>query len=75
MDKATLDKMMKEVPTYKLITTAVLVDRLKINASVARRALRDLEAQGVIKPVQKHASFSIYTRATAVADEPAVAAK
>lgn len=69
-----MDKMMKEVPTFKLITTAVLVDRLKINASVARRALRDLEAKGLIKPVKLHSSLLIYTRATAGAEEP-VAAK
>lgn len=74
MDKATTEKMMKEVPTYKLVTTAVLVDRLKVNASVARRALKDLEAKGLIKPVLLSSSLPIYTRATAVADEP-VAAK
>jgi small subunit ribosomal protein S25e len=74
MDKATTEKMLKEVPTYKLVTTAVLVDRLKINASVARRALRDLEAKGLIKAVNVSASLPIYTRATAVAEEP-VAAK
>ncbi len=74
MDKATVDKMMKEIPTSKLITTATMVDRLKINGSVARRALRDLEAKGVIKAVHKHASGTIYTRAIAVAEEP-VAAK
>jgi small subunit ribosomal protein S25e len=69
MDKETYAKMIKEVPTYKLITTAVLVDRLKVNGSCARKALLDLEAQGLIKKVSHHATLQIYTRATAAAAE------
>jgi small subunit ribosomal protein S25e len=64
MDQATYDKMIKEVPTYKLITTAVLVDRLKVNGSVARKALIDMEKKGLIKPVTLCSSLPIYTRAT-----------
>ena len=62
-DKQALDKLMKEVPTYKLITHSVLVDRLKINGSLARRALKELEAKGLIKPVDIKAKLQIYTRA------------
>jgi small subunit ribosomal protein S25e len=40
----------------------VLVDRLKINGSLARKALVDLEQRGVIKKVVGHSSGSIYTR-------------
>ena len=65
MDKATMDKLMKEVPTYKLITIGVLIDRLRVNGSVARRALSDLEGKGIIKKVSQHAACPIYTRATA----------
>ena len=65
MDKPTYDKLLKEVPTYKLITVGVLIDRLRINGSVARRALSDLEAKGLIKKVSHHAALPIYTRATA----------
>lgn len=74
MDKETHAKMMKEVPTYKLVTVAVLVDRLKINASVARRALVELEKSGHLKKVSGHRALSIYTRATAAAAEEAAAA-
>ena len=73
MDQATYDKMIKEVPTYKLITTAVLVDRLKVNGSVARRALIDMEKKGMIKPVSLSSSLPIYTRATAAPATPAEA--
>ena len=42
-----------------------MVDRLKINGSLARKALADLEERGVIKKVVAHSSGSIYTRAGA----------
>ncbi|CAG8667985.1 1895_t:CDS:2, partial [Dentiscutata heterogama] len=58
LDKATYDKLQKEVPTYKLITPAVLVDRLRVNGSLARIAIRELEAKGSIP------------RATAAMDKP-----
>ena len=60
-----MEKLYKEIPTAKLITPSVLVDRLRVNGSVARKAIRDLEAKGLIKLVSKHRSQWIYTRATA----------
>ncbi|KAJ3094965.1 40S ribosomal protein S25 [Physocladia obscura] len=63
-DKLTFDKLFKEVPTYKLITPSVLVDRLKINGSLARVAIRDLASKGLIKPVVVSKKQLIYTRAT-----------
>jgi small subunit ribosomal protein S25e len=67
-DKATVDKLFKEVPTYKLITPSVLVDRLRINASLARVAIKELEKEGLIKLVSAHGSQLIYTRATKAED-------
>ncbi|KAJ2768736.1 40S ribosomal protein S25 [Coemansia nantahalensis] len=68
----TLAKLEKEVPTYKLITPSVLVDRMRINGSLARRALRELEARGTIRLVSAHNSQLIYTRApVAVAEAEA----
>ncbi|EMF15581.1 ribosomal protein S25 [Sphaerulina musiva SO2202] len=61
-DKATTDKLNKDVQSYRLITVAVLVDRLKINGSLARKALKDLEERGVIKQVVGHSACKIYTR-------------
>ena len=69
IDKPTMDKLLKEVPTYKLITTAVLMDRMKINGSAARKALVELESKGLIKKVHSSSSLNIYTRATAGAEE------
>ncbi|KAI5801111.1 putative 40S ribosomal protein S20 [Geopyxis carbonaria] len=68
MDKTIQDRLNKDVLTYRLITTAVLVDRLKINGSLARKALADLEEKGVIKKIVGHSKLSIYTRAVAAAE-------
>merc|ERR1712157_404439 len=48
-DKATYDKVLKEVPNYKVITPSIVSDRMKIRGSLARRAIKDLCAQGKIK--------------------------
>merc|ERR1712212_1344304 len=53
-DKATYDKLYKEVPNYKLITPAVVSERLKVRGSLARNALQELLAKGMIKLVSKH---------------------
>merc|ERR1711988_1754733 len=62
-DKSTYDKMMKEVPKAKLVTVAVVSERMKVNGSVARIAIKHLEEKGLIAPVgQKHSACQIYTR-------------
>ncbi|KAF9393951.1 hypothetical protein BGX21_010539 [Mortierella sp. AD011] len=69
LDKATYDKLMKEVPTYKLVSPSVLVDRLRVNGSLARTAIRELVKLGLIVPVSTHGAQWIYTRATGVEEE------
>ncbi|CAO2186463.1 unnamed protein product, partial [Urochloa humidicola] len=63
-DQATYDKLLSEVPKYKQITPSVLSERLRINGSLARRAIKDLMARGLIRMVAVHSSQQIYTRAT-----------
>ncbi|KAG9061179.1 40S ribosomal protein S25 [Linnemannia hyalina] len=75
LDKTTYDKLMKEVPTYKLVSPSVLVDRLRINGSLARAAIRELANQGVIVPVSTHGAQWIYTRATGLEEEKKAAPK
>merc|ERR1712217_179564 len=53
-DKATYDKLYKEVPSYKLITPSGVSERLKIRGSLARRALIELQSKGLIRLVSKH---------------------
>eukprot|EP00052_Salpingoeca_macrocollata_P033575 m.8861 g.8861 ORF g.8861 m.8861 type:complete len:116 (+) comp5312_c0_seq1:879-1226(+) len=68
-NKTAYDKLMKEVPSYKLITPAIVSDRLQIRGSLARRAIRELQDKGLIVPVVKHSKMAIYTRATAAKEE------
>merc|ERR550514_308715 len=63
-DQATYDKMMKEAASWKLVTPSVLSERLKINGSLARRAIQELLKAGSIKCVDKHSNQLIYTRNT-----------
>ncbi|KAF3776828.1 40S ribosomal protein S25-2 [Nymphaea thermarum] len=63
-DQGSYDKLLTEVPKYKLITPSILSDRLRINGSLARRAIKDLMARGSIRMISAHSSQQIYTRAT-----------
>ncbi|KAJ1686265.1 hypothetical protein LUZ63_017655 [Rhynchospora breviuscula] len=63
-DQANYDKMLSEVPKFKQITPSVLSERLRINGSLARRAIKDLMGRGAIRMVSAHSSQQIYTRAT-----------
>merc|ERR1712039_399012 len=63
-DKATYDKLYKEVPSYKLITPSVVSERLKVRGSLARFALKELEEKGLIRLIAKHHAQVIYTRNT-----------
>lgn len=66
-DQPTFDKLQAEVPKYKMITTSILADRLRLNGSLARKAIKLLLEEGKIKPVAQHARQQVYTRATAQA--------
>merc|ERR1712037_252690 len=68
-DKSTYDKLMKEVPSYKLITPSIVSERMKVRGSLARKALQDLCAKGHIRQVVKHRAQLIYTRVTKDEDE------
>ncbi|TKW31948.1 hypothetical protein SEVIR_2G139500v4 [Setaria viridis] len=63
-DQATYDKLLTEAPKFKQITPSILSERLRINGSLARRAIKDLMARGLIRMVAVHSSQQIYTRAT-----------
>ncbi|TFK43051.1 ribosomal protein S25 [Crucibulum laeve] len=65
LDKATFDRIIKEVPAFKFISQSILIERLKINGSLARVAIRHLEKEGQIKRIVHHSAQLIYTRATA----------
>lgn len=62
LDKTLYERIMKEVPTFKMITPSVLIDRLKINGSLARLAIRHFEREGQIKRIIHHHGQLLYTR-------------
>ena len=45
----------------RLVTVAVLVDRMKINGSLARKCIADLEERGIIRPIVTHSKMKIYS--------------
>ena len=53
----------------KLITASMVSERLKINVSLARNAIKDLAAKKLIREVSKHSSQVVYTRVTVVKGE------
>lgn len=61
LDKQTSEKLHKDVQSYRLVTVATLVDRLKINGSLARSCIKDLEEKGMIRPVVQHSKMKIYS--------------
>jgi small subunit ribosomal protein S25e len=61
-NKEAYDRLYSEVPKMKLITVSAMVERLKINGGLARRAILELEAAGKIKPIVVTAQQKIYTR-------------
>lgn len=58
------DRIMKEVPTYRVISQSTLIDRMKVTGSLARKAIAHLEKEGLIKRVVHHHAQLIYTRAS-----------
>jgi small subunit ribosomal protein S25e len=60
--KATYERLVKEVPKMKLITPSTVAERLKINHSLCRAALRQLCNDGQIKQVAMSSRQHIYTK-------------
>merc|ERR1711934_161409 len=60
-DQGTYDRMMKEVSTFKLVSTSAISERLKVSGSLARRAIKELITAGSIKPLDTHSKQLIYT--------------
>ena len=62
-DKALWDKLTKEIPKAKLITPSIISERIKVNGSLARQAIRILEEQGhIVRVGEPSSKLQIYTR-------------
>ncbi|KAK1936058.1 putative ribosomal protein S25 [Babesia divergens] len=62
-EKATYDKMLAEIPKCRLITVSTISEKLKVNGSLARQALAQLEEMNLIKPLcDQHHAQRLYTK-------------
>jgi len=68
MEKTIHEKLMKEISTSRVITVATIVDRLKINGSLARRCLKELQEAGHITQIIRHHAFQLFTRKATTSD-------
>merc|ERR1739849_55885 len=70
-DEATYEKLLSDVPNSRLITVSTISDKLRVNGSLARAAIKDLEAKGKIRKVSTHNSQLLYTSVAKEAKEDA----
>eukprot|EP01084_Bolivina_argentea_P009134 17088_1 len=68
-DPATIEKLEKDVPKYKVITPSIVSDRLKVSVALATQGLKHLAEKKLVKLVSNSAKFKIYTRAVEVEEE------
>ena len=67
--KDQYERFNKEVPKMKLITVSGVVEKLRISGGLARRALKEMEAEGHIREVCCTRAQRIYTRNIAEDEE------
>jgi small subunit ribosomal protein S25e len=62
LDQKAYDRIFKEAPRIQMLTVNSLIEKFKVNGSVARACLKELYAKALIKPVgDQHASFKLFT--------------
>ena len=64
-DKATYDKMIADVPKQKLITPSIISEKLKVNGSLARKAVKELLSKNLIR-APRHALTLMHVNVRAV---------
>jgi len=63
-DKTTYEKMLTDVPKQRLITPSIISEKLKVNGSLARKAVKELMSKNLIREILTHKHQAIYTRAS-----------
>ena len=62
MDQKAYDRIKKEAAKILCLTVGICCDKFKINGAVARKVLRALLAEGIVKRVgDAHHAFNVYT--------------
>ena len=63
-DKVSYEKMLTDIPKRRLITPSIISEKLKVNGSLARKAVKELVSKELIRPIMTHKHQAIYTRIT-----------
>jgi len=63
-DKVSYEKMITDIPKQRLITPSIISEKLKVNGSLARKAVKELVSKELIRPIMTHKHQAIYTRST-----------
>merc|ERR1712224_496404 len=53
-------KLLAEAPRYKMISVSVLVDRLNLNGSLARMAIRELCRKNLVVEIFTHGKLCVF---------------
>merc|ERR1712154_499175 len=61
LDKKRYEKLMQEIPKILCVTRSALIEKFKVNGSVARALITDLRGKGLIAPIgDQHSKFALY---------------
>merc|ERR1712087_807025 len=61
LDKKRYEKFCNEIPKIRTITRAIIIEKYKVNGSVARALIADLARQGKIEAMgTQHSKFSLH---------------
>ena len=62
MEQKRYDKLATEVPKLLAVTRSALCEKFKVNGSIARALIKDLNGKGLIKRCgEAHAKFDLFT--------------
>merc|ERR1712070_653795 len=66
LDDKRFQKLSQEIPKILVITRSAIMEKFKVNGSIARALIKKLAESEAIKPVGEHsAKFDLYTGAQA----------
>merc|ERR1711937_862330 len=62
LDEKRFAKVSQEIPKILVITRSAIMEKFKVNGSIARALIKKLAESGTIKPVGEHsAKFDLFT--------------
>ena len=60
--ETALERICRDAPKkMPAMTVAAIIEQFKVNGSVARRVIREMQNRGIVRCVDRNASMGIYT--------------